>query len=166
METEEGSLTAFSKMHASWTSPGLSASACMPEGKPHAVDHHTELVLPILLPILLQITLQMPQLQNLQKVKALRQAMSQSTWRVLKISRLRHTQSKMQYIVVRLTSGLPCCQGSTCPGVVAWHMNHHGIVRDDGSCCMVAGMLLRIWYCHLQLLGWQQSLWWVSLLCS
>ena len=44
----------------------------------------------------LQISSDMPQLQNLQKVEALRQAVSQNTSRVLEIPRLRHVQTDLQ----------------------------------------------------------------------
>ena len=47
---------------------------------------------------MLQITLHMPQLQNLQKLDAPRQAWPQSTLGLLQIFRLRHLQHKMQYL--------------------------------------------------------------------
>ena len=48
--------------------------------------------------LVLQVTPDMPQPGNLQKVEALRQAVSRSTSRVLRIPRLRHMRSKMQYM--------------------------------------------------------------------
>ena len=47
--------------------------------------------------MLLRISPDMPQLQNLQNVEALRQAKSHSTSRVLIISRLRHVRTDLQY---------------------------------------------------------------------
>ena len=47
---------------------------------------------------LLQISLDMPQLQKLQKAEALRQAVSQSTSCVLRISQLRHVRTDLQYV--------------------------------------------------------------------
>ena len=49
---------------------------------------------------ILQITPHMPQLQNLQKVEVLRQAISRSTSRILKIPRLRQVWSNFQYKLI------------------------------------------------------------------